>query len=367
MAIIGLINGIKYQPLIKKELKTVNFNQFNINDVPSSCIVKDELNDIAVSKWVSPKRTRSYPYARVYDTIQKNKRVTVIPVVKDEGLDGDRDFIQWDTVCLMSLLEVSVIFAYYDCADKNTKYENKVTNLKFNNEWVKSKIKELSTYQSSALHWNLKEIRENLENVVNLQIDSYAQIATKTGVTFHSHSGLVKFQDVITNNVEAFMTSSRTKAQQAQSREVLTTHSGEKLETLTKSALTITNYLGGQYFFTVDEVGIQENVISLIESKHTRSNLLPSQGDIKDGLLKMILYSNLSHVSMENKDNLVAKPILKLTSPQIQKNISSDSQDSLLNWCQVHNLKSLAVRKILMSLFEEAHLNQFTVTIEASQ
>ena len=29
----------------------------------------NDKNEIAVSWWVSPKRTRSYPYARVYDTL----------------------------------------------------------------------------------------------------------------------------------------------------------------------------------------------------------------------------------------------------------------------------------------------------------
>jgi hypothetical protein len=41
------------------------------------------------------------------------KKITVIPVVKDEGANGDRDYIQWDTVSLTSLLDIFVIFAYY--------------------------------------------------------------------------------------------------------------------------------------------------------------------------------------------------------------------------------------------------------------
>lgn len=71
-------------------------------------------NKIAISRWVSPKRTRSYPYARVYDTLNfVGKRITIIPVIKDEGKDGDRDFLQWDTISLMSLLGIYVSIAYY--------------------------------------------------------------------------------------------------------------------------------------------------------------------------------------------------------------------------------------------------------------
>ena len=49
--------------------------------------MKKDSEKIAVSRWISPKRTRSYPYERVYDTLAfDGKKVTIIPVVKDEGL-----------------------------------------------------------------------------------------------------------------------------------------------------------------------------------------------------------------------------------------------------------------------------------------
>lgn len=81
---------------------------------------------------VSSKRTRSYPYARVYDRLAfQGKKVTIIPIFKDEGLDGDRDFLQWDTVSLMSLLGVYVIIGYYVSATPNPNYKNKITNQRF--------------------------------------------------------------------------------------------------------------------------------------------------------------------------------------------------------------------------------------------
>jgi len=49
-------------------------------------------------------RTRSYPFERVYNTLEHSKKITVIPVVKDEGMTGDRDYIQWDTVALTDVL-----------------------------------------------------------------------------------------------------------------------------------------------------------------------------------------------------------------------------------------------------------------------
>jgi hypothetical protein len=62
-----------------------------------------------------------------------SKKITVIPIIKDEGEKGDRDYIQWDTVSLMSLLDVFVVFAYYDAAEVNSRNHRKITNQQFNN------------------------------------------------------------------------------------------------------------------------------------------------------------------------------------------------------------------------------------------
>jgi hypothetical protein len=166
MEIVGIIEGIKYVPLLKKSLKIKNIEEFDINQESGSSIVKVNDTSFAVSKWVSPKRTRSYPYERVYDTFLYKSKITIIPVIKDEGLDGDRDFLQWDTVSLMNLLDVYIVFAYYTRAKKHLKYKNKITNQEFDNEYIKNKIIEISQYHSSALHWNTKELNQ-LNQIVN--------------------------------------------------------------------------------------------------------------------------------------------------------------------------------------------------------
>jgi hypothetical protein len=159
MEIVGIIEGIKYKKFINKELNKFNINDnFDINIISGSFLVNVNDNNFAVSKWVSPKRTRSYPYERVYDTFGFKNKITIIPVIKDEGLDGDRDFLQWDTICLMNLLDVYIIFAYYENAEKNSSYDNKITNQCFDNNFIIAKIKEISLYHSSALHWNTKEL-----------------------------------------------------------------------------------------------------------------------------------------------------------------------------------------------------------------
>ena len=59
MEILGKITGIKYKVLLSEDMQTVEIDKFNINKVSTACILKDGNASYAVSKWVSPKRTRS--------------------------------------------------------------------------------------------------------------------------------------------------------------------------------------------------------------------------------------------------------------------------------------------------------------------
>ncbi|MDR2836061.1 MAG: hypothetical protein LBV69_07715, partial [Bacteroidales bacterium] len=327
MEIKAKIKEVPYKVMLAEDLQIVDIDNFNINTASAYCLLKNKQQSFAISKWVSPKRTRSYPYERVYNTLNTKIRITVIPIIKDEGKDGDRDFLQWDTVSLMSLLNVFVIFAYYDKAIKNSKYDNKITDFQFDNEYVISKIKEIEQYQSSVLHWNLNELKYNLHNIVDKAKSSFAKIAQQTSVELHNESGIDNFKEKIGENVEDFMQYSRNKAKDAQSREILTAQPKESLSTVSKAKITITNYLGGEYFFTVDEVDIQNDTVYLIESKHSKSSILPSKGDIKDGLLKMILYSNLCEVSVDGVP-MKSEAVLNLTSKKLVGNINSKCSGS---------------------------------------
>lgn len=281
MNIIGKITGIKYKVLLSEDLKEVAIKDFDINEIPSSCLVTNNKNTFAISKWVSPKRSRSYPFERVFNTLNISKKITVIPIIKDEGAKGDRDFIQWDTISLMSLLDVFVIFAYYSKAEKA---DQKITNQEFDNKYVLSKIKEIEHYHSSALHWNLNELNNNLHNIIDKVKASYSNIEKTTGVKLHNPKGIDNFKDKIGKDVSLFMVFSRGKAEKAQAREFVTFQPKESLSTLSKAKVTITNYLGGQYFLTVDEILFAKDKVSLIEGKHSKNAILPSKGDIKDGL-----------------------------------------------------------------------------------
>jgi hypothetical protein len=314
MDIFAKITGVKYTPLLCSKLKSFSYNDFDatLSDKATFILQIDPTKQIALSCWVSPKRTRSYPYSRVYDTLGfSGKKATIIPVLKDEGKQGDRDFLQWDTISLMSLLGVYVVISYYVDASKSTRYTHKITGQKFNSEHIMSEIDRLMSYQSDALHWNITQV-EGIGEIGSQALNAYSAISEKLNVEMHSWASAERRINILREGQAEFKALSRDLARQAQARESITTQPKEHVAGI-KGKLTIKNYLGGNYYLTCDEVEIHGDEIHLIEAKHTKTDELPSLGDIKDGLVKMILFTNLEHLKVDERDyNPV--PILKLTT-----------------------------------------------------
>ena len=325
------ITNFSYQKCWRESLPSVDLPNSNLSDfstifhaAPSKFLAHFGDKTLAISKWVSPKRTRSYPYARVYNTFDApaSKVATIIPLIKDEGAAGDMDYLQWDTLSLMSLLNVYVIVAFYDKAELNPTRKGKITNQKFNAEHILQQLNLLKNYHQSALHWNLNQLSEqNLAALVSAAKNAYASISRDLAVPLHPAQNIDKFAAKITQNKNEFMAFSRAKAQRAQNAEANTTQPKEQIGIGAKSKIVIENYLGGQYFFTIDDVLQRGGVLHLCESKHSKNALLPSVDDIKDGLLKLMLYNNLAEIQGVER----FKVVLRLTSSLLRGGISLPS------------------------------------------
>ncbi|RKX55399.1 MAG: hypothetical protein DRP50_02815, partial [Thermotoga sp.] len=88
MDVSAKIVGIKYSPILCRTLNEYSISELNValSKDGTFILTIGKNKQIALSWWVSAKRTRSYPYARVYDSLGfQGKKVTVIPIVKDEG------------------------------------------------------------------------------------------------------------------------------------------------------------------------------------------------------------------------------------------------------------------------------------------
>ena len=351
--------------MLSDNLRSLILENFNVNNAPGAFILDDGKEKIAVSRWISPKRTRSYPYERVYDTLSfTGKKVAIIPVVKDEGLGGERDFLQWDTISLLSLLNVHVILAYYDSAVKNPKRADRITTQQLDNNYILSRLNEVFGFTGTPRQWNEREAKQ-LKAIFEKAKHSYQKISKETKTYLHDETALnelIKYAET----PEKFIEFSRGKAVKAQAREFETLQPKEALSTDTKGKITITNALFGKYFFTVDETRIEPNTVYLIEAKHSSRAKMPSRNDIKDGLIKMMLYVSLRKVRVGAKP-LDFKVQIRLTSTRLKGSINSDMSEETLNKFCSSNFIDVQNKDFLVKLFREARENKFTIILEHAE
>jgi len=358
----GEVEKIKYKQFVNDTLRESKLENFDINKSAGAFMLSNGKEKIAVSRWISPKRTRSYPYERVYDTLaHSGKKVTIIPVVKDEGLGGERDFLQWDTISLLSLLDVHVVLAYYNDAIKNTKRSDQITEQKYDNNYVLARLNETYNFKGTVRDWNEREAKE-LKSVFEKAKLAYRKISKNTNTYLHDEAAL---DEIIKYSAtpQKFVEFSRLKAQKAQRRESQTKQPKEALATDTKEKITISNALFGKYYFTVDETRREPQTVYLVEAKHSERVRLTNKSDIKDALIKMMVYTNLLNVRVgdEPRDYRV---VLKLTSSKINGSINSNAKDEELTKYCSDNLIDSSQKEFLRKLFTEARENKFTVIME---
>ena len=279
-------------------------------------------------------------------------------------MNGERDFIQWDTISLLSLLDVHVILAYYDDAEKSVRGADKITNQKFDNEFIKAKLNEIFSFKGNARDWNERESGE-LKNIFVKAKTAYRAISEGTKTYLHNED---KLDEIIkyAETPERFIGYSRRNSQSAQNREFVTIQPNEALSTLSKAKITITNALFGKYYFTVDETIITTKTIELIEAKHTSRAKFPSKNDIKDGLVKMMLYTNLKSVKLGEKP-LAYEVKIRLTSAKLKSSIDSKASVETFDKFCAENLIDQRQKAFLTELFTEANENNFTVILEKGE
>lgn len=363
MTITGIINNIQYQPQCAAPLKERPLEGFDINKAQPAVTVRSGETVVAVSKWVSPKRTRSYPYERVYNTLPYPNRAAVIPVVKDEGTRGERDFLQWDTAMMLSLLDVRLVLAYYNAA---TLRGTSVTNFQFDNEYVVGQLKELMSSSLSVREWNIAQLQLLQSGLMERVEQGYDAIATATGAQMHNDNGFAEFRNTMHHSMEKFMRYSRKKSQQAQQREYVTIQPKEALSTLSKAKVSLRDAWGGEYFLTVDEVEHNGGMLWMIEAKHTAHGLLPSVSDIKDGLLKMILYKNLSDVRADGTP-VSHTPTVKLTSRRLVAPFTTTGSAEGRDEFVTLNGLSRTHQSILDALINEARTNGIEIRLHRAE
>ena len=175
----------------------------------------------------------------------------------------------------------------------------------------------------------------------------------------HSVEGVDKRIEILKKGVKEFKEISRGLAIKAQNREFQTTQPKEKV-TGEKVKIIIKNYLGGVYYLTVDEVQIKNDRLFLVEKKHSRNSLFPSIGDIKEGIVRMMLFANLSETKIVNKvvNHFSA---LGLTSEKFKGFCHNSMSEQEIKTSLVKNNFSPQRQETILSVFNEGKLNNFLV------
>jgi len=361
----GFIKDVQYKAFLAEDLPQYELKDFDINKVETSGKILFPNGEFAFSKWVSPKRTRSYPFERLYNTFNSPMRLTIIPILKDEGLDGDLDKIQYSTISWMNLLNIYIVLSYYDTALKNKRplqiEKNKITSQEYNTNIVNDQLLKISQYKQSALHWNRTLIENSFVDIYKLALDSYERISKTTGSKVHDRETQEQYLATIMRDFTNFKNISLRGSKGASIRETQTSHNLEYLSDGMKATFQIDNYLGGTYFLTADEVikDEKETVYIIQESKNSSEGFLPSLSDIKDGLFKLILYSNIDTLRLDSEP-VNFRSCLKLTGKKITGSLSMPCDENSMIQFLSKNKGSYSKREeeTLHKLHQESVNNQ---------
>jgi hypothetical protein len=251
----GFIKDVRYAPQLTSKLPaTYSLTDFEVNAAKHFGLIQvgTPENHLAFARWISPKRTRSYPFARLYDIFHYNTRkIAIIPVIKDEGADtANNDRINYMTFSWMSLLDVFIVLAWYQDAQRKPGTKDLITAQRMNAEHVRQKLQEISTYHLSALHWNTSHFSNDFEWIYRQAVRSYERIAQKHNMRLHSITDhLCVLDRYITDerfDLDKFKQETLARSLSAATREIQTSHWAESLSEGAKNLLYISNYLGGE-------------------------------------------------------------------------------------------------------------------------
>ena len=365
LSLKGFIRDVRYIPYLNPEkFEAYDIAQFDVNQAQASGLINlgTSRNNLVFSKWISPKRTRSYPFARIYNTFHLNtKKVTIIPIIKDEGAGTqNNDRINFITFSWMNLLNVYIILAWYEGAVRKPGTTDRITDQILNVESVREKLLEVSRYQMSALHWNTTHFEKDFEAIYLNAVIGYEKISQEKNVAVHSPQDhlrtLEEFKADGRFSLASFKEVSLPRSSQAAHRESLTTHVLESLEENAKGTFRISNYLGGMYYLTADEIYWEKSQLVIQESKNSSKGKFPSENDIKDGLFKLILFANMEEVTVDGRENIQFITRLKLTGDLIGSLFLPCTTKDVFDFCAENRLTQTYQKRIML-LNQEAREN----------
>jgi hypothetical protein len=290
----GIIKNVSYAPQLNDDLMIFEYSDFHVNTVPSQGIIQLPHEQLSYSIWDSPSQFKSNPFARIYKTFHTaNRRITIVPVLKDDGADGKLEYIQYSTLSWMNLANVYIVFAYFDKADRFEKGgQQKLVKQKLNNEIIKSQIERLIPYHSSAIHWNRGQFGDHFKTIYKKAVRAYDKISESTKIDMHPRDVKSDYINKMRMDCRKYEGISIDGLKSADIEKDRNLHEN-KYDEFPKSVFYLVDGYGGIYYLTAKAVWRSRDTYVIQETRFTRRGFLPALHHIQDGLFRLVFFGNI--------------------------------------------------------------------------
>ena len=304
----GLIRGLHYNACVIEPLSKFPLREFDINRAKASGIIETETTEVAYAKWVSPKRIQISSLARTYNSLSTSKTVSktlaIVPVLKDDGRDGDLDKLHYSTVSSLNLLNTYLVLGYHNHADKNSAPgsidRDKLTNHRFESESIRSQIQAIIDYPKNAFHWNKQLLETQFGETLRQALDAYWKISDRTGVKIHPYTGMDHYQLSVIADLEAFGKNSLTQSQDD-------VDSSPNVGVLkypvsgSKATFAIETDRGGRYPLVPESLFWLTDRYVIQESRNSAKKPFLDLSEIQEALLRLIPYVSLHSLHLNGE------------------------------------------------------------------
>ena len=245
---------------------------------------------VAISVWTTPKRTKTPPWGRLYNTLpHEGKKITIIPVQASYGRYGDANIIQPSTFSwITAIADIYVIVGMFTNADAkgknapsaNAKTEKKSTEgktvftmFKYDLDDIENQINQIISKNPEIQDWNndqLKKIPTLLERatVINKELGAKLSVEVQN---FRALEGKIQSWK---QNFSKYLSDKDKESISAQNREF---KSEQKLEKVPGKKGKIDIDVPGfpELHLTADsmEIDTTRKIIQLLEGKNTQRKL----------------------------------------------------------------------------------------------
>lgn len=312
LVIDGKISNIRYISKWKSKLPTLTLEKAQGSRPKKNVFFyTDSDEQICISVWTSPKRTKTNPLPRVFSTLgHEGIKITIIPVLKEEGESGEQNLLHANTIYWMSSLGVYVIIGYYKEAilgkvgrqasnakegkpskEGNPKFAEQILDL----DMIRRQIHQIIEKTPNIHVWNDRQIN-HIPLLLEKSIRQYKKLGMSLGVPLKVKS--LEKKEFKNNewkkNIQKMFEDNSNDEILAQTRETKTDHKHEDIpeDYGGKGKFNIECGKSKMLYLTADAVSVdkQEKIITITEAKNTIKDKFPNADNIRDDLMKLMMF-----------------------------------------------------------------------------